>query len=230
MSLFIDRQFDGAARAAAPASDFDQASMLDSGHWLSGLLDQLDYGLVVLDEAAAALHANRLAREWLAMAAAPLRLQGGHVRATEARDSGPFLRALTGAACRGWRALLAFGEGSQGMSAALGPLPGAHAAAPGLALLVIGRRQVCDALTAQMFASRHGLTLAESQVLQLLCSGLAPREIAGRQCIALSTVRSHIGSIRSKTRARTIATLVREVALLPPLGHALSASHSTAVN
>jgi DNA-binding CsgD family transcriptional regulator len=230
MSLFIDREFDGAARAPAPASDFDPVSMLDSSPWVSGLLDQLDYGLIVLNEAAAALHSNRPAREWLAMASAPLRMQGGHVRTTDARDAGPFLRALTRAAWQGCRALLALGEGSQGMSAALAPLPGAHATAPGLALLVIGRRQVCNALTAQMFASRHGLTHAESQVLQLLCSGLAPREIADHQRIALSTVRTHIGSIRSKTRARTIAMLVREVAMLPPLGHALGASRSTAIN
>jgi len=46
----------------------------------------------------------------------------------------------------------------------------------------------------------------------------------------LSTVRSHIGSIRSKTQARTIGTLVRKVALLPPLGHALTGSPAATLN
>jgi DNA-binding CsgD family transcriptional regulator len=230
MSLVIDREFDSVALAAASASGFQRPPTVEAGHWLVGLLDQIDYGLVVLDEAAAALHVNRSAREWLASAAAPLRIRCGRVEAVAPQDSGQFRHALAGAVSRGWRALLAFGEGNQGVAAALGPMPGASDETPGLALLVIGRRQVCDALTAQFYASRHGLTSAESQVLQLLCTGLAPREIARRQRVALSTVRTQIGSIRSKTQARTIGALVREVSLLPPLGHALSASTMMALN
>jgi DNA-binding CsgD family transcriptional regulator len=220
MSFVIDREPATHAPAEAAAPRAVDAPRLAAEHWLAGLLDQIDYGLVVLDEAGGAVHVNRAAREWLSTATAPLRMCGGRVEAVAAQDSTLFRRALASAVSRGWRALLAFGQGGAGVAAAVGPLPGGCAAIPGLALLVIGRRHVCDTLTAQLFASRHGLTLAESQVLDLLCHGLAPREIARRQGVALSTVRTHIGSIRAKTHARSIGTLLREVALLPPSGHA----------
>jgi len=226
MSLVIDREeVDAGLPARDPAQRIAAAPGPAPDHWLAGLLDQIDYGLVVLDTAGAAVHVNRAAREWLSTAAAPLRIRGGRVEAVAAQDAAAFHRALAGAASRGRRALLAFG---QGVAASVGPLPGA-CAAPGLALLVIGRRQVCDALTAQLFASRHGLTLAESQVLDLLCGGLAPREVARRQGVAVSTVRTQIGSIRAKTRARSIGTLLREVALLPPSGHATTVAGAFAI-
>jgi DNA-binding CsgD family transcriptional regulator len=222
----MDREMDGAALAARPVTDVRRSA--DTGHWITCLLDHIDYGLVVLDEGGAALHANRAAREWLASARTPLRLQSERVEAVAAQDGGQFRRALAAAVSRGSRTLLSFDGAGEGFAVAIGPLCGGGVTLPGRALLVIGRRQVCDALTAQMFASRHGLTLAESQVLQLLCTGLAPREIAQRQQVAVSTVRTQIGSLRAKTRARTIGTLVREVALLPPLGHALAACRAAA--
>ncbi len=222
MSWVMDREIDVAAPAARPAVDRRRAVDGAVGHWITCLLDHIDYGLVVLDEGAEALHANRAAREWLASSRTPLGLRGGRVEAAAAQDSGQFRRALTAAVSRGSRTLLALEGVGEGFAVALGPLCGGGETIAGRALLVIGRRQVCDALTAQMFASRHGLTLAESQVLQLLCTGMAPREIALHQQVAVSTVRTQIGSLRAKTRARTIGTLVREVALLPPLGHALA--------
>lgn len=223
MSFVMDHKPEVRAPAAAAAPGGMNAWSAVSGHWLAGLLDQIDYGLVVLDEAGAALHVNRAAREWLASSSAPLRLRGGRVEAVAPRDGALLRRALSSAASRGWRALLAFGQGGEGLAASVGPLPGAFAANSGLALLVISRSRVCDTLTAQLFASQHGLTLAESRVLDLLCGGLTPREVARRQDVALSTVRTQIGSIRSKTRARSIGTLMRAVALLPPSGHAATA-------
>jgi len=229
MSLVIDQSLQAGTPAAA-ASRVAFQPQAESGHWLAALLDQVDYGLVVLDETAAALHANRAARECLSSPGAPLRLRAGRLEAVAAQDAGLLRRALASAVLRGWRALLAFGEGGEGIAAALGPLTGSGCTPPGLAAMVIGRRHVCNALTAQMFASRHGLTHAEARVLDLLCGGLTPREIARRQSVALSTVRTHVGSIRAKTRARSIGTLVREVSLLPPSGHALAAGAAPAIH
>ncbi len=229
MSLLIDRAPEVDTFASADIYSGGAAASPAPAGWLSGLLDQIDYGLVVLDEAGDAVHVNRAAREWLSAAAAPLRLCGRRVEAVAPQDGKLFRRALASAVSRGWRALLAFGQDGTGVEAAVGPLPGGRCAIPGLALLVIGRRHVCDTLTAQMFANRHGLTLAESQVLDLLCNGLVPREIARRQGVAVSTVRTHVASIRSKTRAKSIGTLVRELALLPPSGHAMTASGGAAL-
>jgi DNA-binding CsgD family transcriptional regulator len=66
-----------------------------------------------------------------------------------------------------------------------------------------------------------GLTPAETRVLELLCAGVRPTEIAGRAGVAVSTVRTQIGSIRAKTGAASIRELVRQVAVLPPLVGAL---------
>ena len=50
---------------------------------------------------------------------------------------------------------------------------------------------------------------------------MRPNEIASRAGVAVSTVRTQIGSIRSKTGATSIRELVRQVAVLPPLVGAL---------
>jgi DNA-binding CsgD family transcriptional regulator len=90
-------------------------------------------------------------------------------------------------------------------------------------LLLLGRSRPCAALSLQWYALRHGLTPAETQVLGALCAGESPAEIAARQGVALSTVRSHVGSARAKTGTPSIRRLCERVALLPPLAHALSA-------
>jgi DNA-binding CsgD family transcriptional regulator len=48
-----------------------------------------------------------------------------------------------------------------------------------------------------------------------------PTLIAQTQGVAVSTVRTQIGSIRAKTGAASISALVRQVAVLPPLVGAL---------
>ena len=58
-------------------------------------------------------------------------------------------------------------------------------------------------------------------MLAALCAGQRPSEIAAALCVALSTVRTQIGSIRAKTGAESIRALVRQVAVLPPLVSAL---------
>jgi len=61
----------------------------------------------------------------------------------------------------------------------------------------------------------------ETLVLKSLCRGARPAEIARSQNVALSTVRTHVGSIRSKTSVPSIGALVRTVSMLPPLVSAL---------
>ena len=58
-------------------------------------------------------------------------------------------------------------------------------------------------------------------MLELLCSGVRPTEVARQQGVAVSTVRTQIGSIRAKTGAGSISELVRQVAVLPPMVGAL---------
>jgi DNA-binding CsgD family transcriptional regulator len=86
---------------------------------------------------------------------------------------------------------------------------------------VLEKRQVCGQLSLQGFARCHGLTSAETSVLQALCNGLDPMEIAQQNGVAVCTIRSQIGSLRAKTGVSSIRELLSRIAALPPLGTAL---------
>ena len=60
-------------------------------------------------------------------------------------------------------------------------------------------------------------------MLQSLCKGLGPTEIAAEHAVAISTVRTQLAAIRSKTGVSSLRGLVNEVACLPPLMHVLGA-------
>jgi len=65
------------------------------------------------------------------------------------------------------------------------------------------------------------LTPSETAVLQALCEGRPTDDIARSQGVAMTTLRTQIGSIRLKTGAESIRALVSQVAVLPPLVGAL---------
>jgi DNA-binding CsgD family transcriptional regulator len=88
-------------------------------------------------------------------------------------------------------------------------------------LLLMGKRTVCERLSVQWFARTHALTPTETRVLEALCEGDDPREVAARHAVGMATVRSQIRSIRLKTGAESIRELVRRVAVLPPMRSAL---------
>ncbi len=58
-------------------------------------------------------------------------------------------------------------------------------------------------------------------MLQALCDGLDPMQIARHNGVAVCTIRSQIGSLRAKTGAASIRELLSRVAALPSLGTAL---------
>lgn len=192
--------------------------------WLALMLDEIDYGMLLLAGDGTVLHANHVARSELD-AQHPLQLLGTELRVARPQDLLPLREALTGARQRGLRRLINLGEGEQRISVAVVPLAKvADDDAPSLTLLVFGKRQVCEALSAHWFARSHGLTPAEARVLAALCDGQRPGDIAAAQRVAISTVRTQIGSIRAKTGAESIRALVRQVAVLPPLVGALRAA------
>ena len=88
---------------------------------------------------------------------------------------------------------------------------------PGEVLVLFNRAQMCETLSVELFARAHGLTHAESAVLTGLCRGAAPARIARDVGVAVSTVRTQVASLRQKTGAASIADLVRQVAVLPPI-------------
>lgn len=211
-----------------PGTSWSGAALPDAAELASGLarmLDEIDYGMLLLDGEDRLLYLNHAARCELA-AEHPLLLQGRQLGVRRAADAAPWQRALA-AARRGRRGLIGLGEGPLRVNASVVPLPdnaaGADAAAPvrGAVVIVLGKRQVSEQLSVQGFARSAALTPAETRVLELLCEGARPAQIAERQGVAVSTVRTQISSLRGKTGAASIRDLVRQVAVLPPLVGAL---------
>lgn len=189
-------------------------------HWFALMLDEIDYGMLLVADDRVVLHANHVARAELD-SEHPLQLLGAELRTRCPQDVAPLRTALAAARERGLRRLLSLGHGEQRVCVAVVPLPAAAAGDEVHTLLVFGKRRVCEALSAHWFAREHGLTPAEARVLAALCEGRPPAQIAADQGVAISTVRSQIGAIRAKTGAASIRALVRLVAVLPPLVGAL---------
>lgn len=225
----------------APTSNFFQSlepgcardgETFPAAGWFAMILDQIDYGIVAVAGSGHVIHANHAARHVL-RAMHPLQFDGHRVHARRSDDQLRMQRAIGAASTRGLRALLMVGDDAGSASVAVVPIQAADLTSggqdQGAALLVIGKQAVCEELSAQCFAHSRGLTLAEARVLRLLCGGVPPTEIAILQCVAVSTIRTQIHSIRAKTGARNIGALVRQVAALPPLVNALRSTPAEVV-
>ncbi|NRF65966.1 helix-turn-helix domain-containing protein [Aquincola sp. S2] len=182
--------------------------------WLAPVLDQIDYGLVVLGASMRVLHINASAHGELRHGSHALQLLGNCLAARAPADAAALAQAVEAAVTRQIRRLLAVGSARQRMTVAVVPVRLARRDA---ALLVLERRAVCSQLSIQCFGRAHDLTLTESRVLALVCEGRSPQQIAQIQGVALSTVRTQLSSVRAKTGVASLRDLVRCIAALPPL-------------
>ena len=204
--------------AAVAASQPTGASTL--ARWYELMLDEIDYGVMLLDGDAQLLHMNHVARCELD-GQHPLWLLGRQLCTRDAADRQRLHDALAAATQRGLRRLLLLGQGPHRVTVSIVPLAAPGHAGEVATQLSLGKRQMCGELGVHWFARSHGLTSAETRVLEALSEGVQPNEIAARHGVGLSTIRSQIASIRLKTHCDSIGALVRQVAVLPPLVGAL---------
>ena len=188
--------------------------------WYELMLDEIDYGVLLLGSEGQVLHLNHAARCELD-AQHPLQLLGHQLRTRHPADGEQLHDALQAASERGLRRLLMLGQDGHRVAVAVVPLRSSGAGTHAATQLSMGKRHMCGGLSVHWFARSHGLTLAETRVLEGLSEGLQPTDIAQRFGVGISTIRSQIGSIRSKMRCDSIGALVRQVAVLPPLVGAL---------
>lgn len=235
-SLHADRRTPGPWSALAAALSYSgperRGGQALVTRLLALMLDEVDYGLMLVGEGDLVLHVNHAARAELDEHH-PLQLVGRHVRARLGSDHAALTEALQMAAQRGLRRLLNLGGDAVQVGVSVVPLPSAallalpvDAKAQHPILLVLGKRQMCATLSVQGFARAHRLTQCEERVLLALCEGRLPTEIAADHGVKIATVRTQIANIRSKTGASGIRELVRQVAVLPPQRSALR--HCTA--
>ncbi len=201
-----------------PIDEASTDACVRQNRWLRSSLDCVDYPMLCIAADHSVLIANRAARSELADPAHPLRLSGGFVSVRVATDAPRLQRALRDAQALGLRRLVVLGALASQISVAVVPVgeDGLDAGETAV-LLMFGKRRLCESLSADWFARERGLTGAESRVLQGLSSGLRPKEIAQRQGVAVSTVRTHLRSLRGKTGAPSIRALIHQVSVLPPI-------------
>lgn len=192
---------------------------------LTQVLDEIDCGLLLLTRDGQLCQANRVAaRRWLA--ARELELSElGCVRACHPADQTRLAAGLAGAAA-GRRSLVTLTREGAPLTLACVPLrPDADAPMAPAVLLVCGRPACGGMLAMEFFACAHSLTLAETAVLRALADGASPADMAQASGVAISTVRTHIGALRSKTGTHSIAELLRQLAALPPVACAAPMLH-----
>lgn len=197
--------------AEAPAV-FGGASALAM---MQAILDHVHFGVAVIGPSLRLLFANRVALRECERHPA-LGIARGQLGVAPSRQHADFVRALAAARAGRWT-LVRIAHGDERIMLAVLPLWPHAAEADAPALVVFGLRGHARPLAIQFYAQACGLSATETDVLRGLGDGHSPREIALRHHVALSTVRSQIGSIRDKTGARSITDLVRTLGDLPPI-------------
>lgn len=190
------------------------------------VLDEVDYGLMLLSADGLVVHANHAALRELG-STHPLELRSRRLRTRDPQAQQALTDALEGARHRGTRCLLNLGSDEHriGLSIVPLPLPLSNQAGGNAVLLTLQRAQLVEKLSVGAFARARGLSQREEEVLTALCEGLRPTQIAERLGVAVATVRSHVHNLKEKTQSRSMVELVKQVALLPPLVTALKNSH-----
>ena len=189
----------------------------DWGGGLALLMDELAHGVLVASAQGRVLHANQAARQELSRRQL-VSICDGLLQGPDPKQSRVLLQALAKAGI-GLRSLVSLRtEEGWSLSIAVLPLRPESEHHAGSVALVFSRASVCDALMLCFFARSYNLTNCEEQVLAILCQGYSAPEIALQLHVAVSTVRTHVRSLCTKTQSSGVRALVRRVAVLPPLG------------
>ncbi len=212
----------GSGIPVSPVVALAARGMNDDTSVFARMLDEIDYGMALVDAAGHLHYANQLARRAFANTLA-LRLVDGVVHAAIESEQALLRQALVEAA-RGLRRMLTLGSAGRRAAIAVVPMGAGDVGDDALAMLVFGKQPAGETLTLDFFARTHRLTAAEAAVLHGLCAGERPKEIAKKVGVAISTVRTQIGSIRIKTQTSSIRELVNRVASLPPITPAMKSA------
>lgn len=192
---------------------------------LAAVLDEVDYGLMLVADAGRVIHANHVARRLLE-GGQVLALEGGHLMARDDVWHGRLGEAISAAQLKDTRSMLhiADGEGGHGLGLSVVPL---HASVQTESrnerpvLITLQRAQLVETLSVGAFARQYSLSPREEEVLGLLCAGRRPAEIAEQLCLSGGTIRTHIHNLKAKAGCNSMVELVKRVAVLPPIVSAL---------
>jgi DNA-binding CsgD family transcriptional regulator len=189
-----------------------QAPSMDDWAWR--VLEEIDYGLIVVTVDCEVQHANHLARHELSRERF-MRTQGERLLGPSAWHTEQIVRGVQRAA-QGRREMIVLRNGDLVLHVACVPLFHGYEEG-GSVLLMLGRQNDTGNLALTFFSRSHGLTPAEEAVLKSLCEGLRVPEIATAKGVSENTVRTHVRSLRDKTGINSIRGMVQRIANLPPV-------------
>ncbi len=197
---------------------------------LSCVLDEIDYGLILLGADGQVVHANHGAATELQTESSGLQVVAKRLQCREPTEQAALDGALEAAQKHGRRSMLQLRLG--GSSAlSIVPLPTALTRnTEGHAVLVtMQRSRIVESLTVSAYGRAHGLSRREEQVLGLMCDGLRAADIAAHLQVSQATVRSHVHNLKAKTGTSSVLELVKQVAVLPPMVATLNRSRGGAI-
>jgi len=182
---------------------------------MQAILDHVHFGLAVVGPGNELLFANQAAQRECSQGPV-LRNHDGHLVATQSTEASVFRKALSAARFGRW-SLVQLRCGVDTIMLALVPLAQLKLGVDAPVLVVFGTRSPCKALAIQFYARSCGLTAAEERVLRALSEGSSPREVARQHGVEVSTVRTQLRSIRSKSGVCSLTDLMRTLGCLPPI-------------
>lgn len=193
---------------------------MDAG-LLMRMMDEIDHGMLVIDDQSQLRHANHLARHALATSRFIVchgdMLMGSSTAFTQQID-----QALKHA-LKGHRQLVTLKEAECELTLAFVPLSHALETDTPSVLVLLSRQNACENLAVRMYARTHQLSPSEELVLIALCKGYTIPEIAESHHVAPSTVRTQVKALRHKTGCNSIRMIMLRVNSLPPMVSALRA-------
>ncbi len=200
-----------------PAAAFSPAGLEQT--LLLRVMDEIDYGVLVIDGHGRLRHANHLARH--EMASGRLIVCHGNVLLGTTTEYTEMIQTAMEQALRGQRKLLLLEKGDKELSMAFIPLSHPLESDAPSVLVLLSRQSACENLAVRMYARAQHLSPSEESVMMGLCRGLSIPDIAQNHGVAQSTVRSQIKALREKTGCSSIRKLLQRVNSLPPVVPAL---------
>jgi DNA-binding CsgD family transcriptional regulator len=183
------------------------------------VIDEIDYGILVINAQGEIVQANHLAchelRTGHLVASVNNRLTGRSTVLCEQIEQG------LEHAYRGQRKLVFLDGGRGDMPMVFIPLIHPVETDSPTVLVLLTRQSACDNLAVRMYARAQRLSPSEESVMIGLCRGLEVSDIARENGVAQSTVRSQVKSLREKTGCSSIRRLIHRIHSLPPVVPAL---------
>lgn len=188
--------------------------------YLMRALDEIDYGVILLDGRRMVWHTNHLARIELGRGQL-LHLHNGELDTRVANRQGA-LKTAIGRAAQGIRSMVDLrpNHGDHpGTSIAFVPMghPAECFPEPLPVLAITCRQVLCEQISLHFFAQSYGLTRTEEAILMALAQGREVQDIVRERALAPSTVRSHVKQLRLKTQSGSMRELLNKVSVLPPV-------------